>query len=259
MLGSEFIKLTVFSPGIYSCYDANTDKVVLSNKPFGANARFSLEVRQTDENEYMQTAEWITENGRQAQSRYYRNEVWSDWATSSGSSGGGGGSGGTTDIDDLLPTDVEREKLVSLVMKQLVDAMYPVGSIYIATSSNVNPNILFVGTKWNKIEGAFLLGSSTSYTLNSKGGAASATVSLNHNHLTGAGIDRDGSIKVVAINKWTEGGSGNLFAGVLHNPADNYGTLNHNINLSYTANTNVSRTVNTMPPYHVVDIWRRDE
>lgn len=247
----------VFSPGIYSCYDANTDQVVLSNKPFGANARFSLEVRQTDENEYMQTAEWLTESGRQAQSRYYRNEVWSDWATSSGSSGGGGGSGGTTDIDDLLPTDVEREKLVSLVMKQMIDAMYPIGSIYIATSVNANPNTLFRGTgwstEWEKIEGVFLLGSSTSYSLGSGGGSASTSINVSHRHNTGAGIDTTGVINV-NIEDIITSGKGRPFGLAAGKEA---GRLDHDVMLATTSTTNLTRTINTMPPYRVVDIWQR--
>ena len=54
---------------------------------------------------------------------------------------------------------------------------YPVGSIY-QTTTNDNPNTLFGGT-WVKIEGKFLLASSSSYTLGSTGGNATIKLAAN--------------------------------------------------------------------------------
>ena len=52
--------------------------------------------------------------------------------------------------------------------KQVIDLVYPVGSVY-HTTSNTHPNILFPGTAWLKIEGRFLLGTGTfGTTTNSK-------------------------------------------------------------------------------------------
>lgn len=66
----------------------------------------------------------------------------------------------------------------------LVDVIYPVGSIYMS-AVNANPATLFGGV-WQKIEGKFLLASSSSYALGSKGGEESVTLTANqmpvHNH-----------------------------------------------------------------------------
>lgn len=56
----------------------------------------------------------------------------------------------------------------------LVDLIYPVGSIYMS-ANNVSPTALFGGT-WEKIEGRFLLGTSSTYTLGAKDGEATHTL-----------------------------------------------------------------------------------
>lgn len=67
---------------------------------------------------------------------------------------------------------------------QLVDLIYPVGSIYMS-ANNVDPTVLFGGT-WQAIQGRFLLGADTSYTAGSEGGEASHTLTSAempaHNH-----------------------------------------------------------------------------
>lgn len=61
---------------------------------------------------------------------------------------------------------------------------YPVGSIYL-TLSNDDPSALF-GGEWEKIEGKFLLASSSSYPVNSQGGEATHVLTTSempsHNH-----------------------------------------------------------------------------
>lgn len=72
--------------------------------------------------------------------------------------------------------------------RSLVDIIYPVGSIYMSVN-NVNPATLFGGV-WQKIEGMFLLASSSSYALGSTGGSTSITLTANqmpvHNHTASA-------------------------------------------------------------------------
>jgi hypothetical protein len=55
-----------------------------------------------------------------------------------------------------------------------IDAIYPVGSIYLSTRST-NPGT-FIGGTWSRIQGRFLLGASSTYTAGSTGGSAT------HNH-----------------------------------------------------------------------------
>lgn len=59
------------------------------------------------------------------------------------------------------------------------DDIYPVGSIYLSMV-DVNPSSLFGGT-WKKLEGRFLLTSSSSYTAGETGGSNDAVV-VSHSH-----------------------------------------------------------------------------
>ncbi len=61
----------------------------------------------------------------------------------------------------------------------LVDAIYPVGSIYMSVN-NANPELLFGGT-WEQIEDTFLLASGSVYAAGDTGGSADAVV-VKHNH-----------------------------------------------------------------------------
>ena len=51
--------------------------------------------------------------------------------------------------------------------KVLIDAIYPVGSIYMSVN-NVNPSVLFGGT-WEQIKDTFLLSAGDTYNAGSKG------------------------------------------------------------------------------------------
>ena len=53
---------------------------------------------------------------------------------------------------------------------------FPVNSIFLSLD-NSNPATLFLGTTWQKQEGRFLLGSSSSYALGGIGGSATTTIS----------------------------------------------------------------------------------
>lgn len=67
-------------------------------------------------------------------------------------------------------------------MKEVVDAIYPVGSIYMS-ANDTSPETLFEGTTWAAIEGRFLLGADSTYEAGDTGG--SATINLQHSHTTG--------------------------------------------------------------------------
>ena len=68
---------------------------------------------------------------------------------------------------------------------QVLQAVYPVGSIYCSYGST-SPAVLFGFGSWTKIEGRFLLGANSTYGLGSTGGAATVTLTVNqipaHNH-----------------------------------------------------------------------------
>lgn len=86
--------------------------------------------------------------------------------------------GGQTINGDLnVGGDLEVEgDLIAQLTQQIFLQIYPVGSIYMSTSST-NPRTRFGGT-WTQIQGKFLIGVDSSHRVNSTGG------SLTHSHST---------------------------------------------------------------------------
>lgn len=77
------------------------------------------------------------------------------------------------------------DHLLAPAVLQVLQAVYPIGSIYCSYGST-SPATLFGFGTWQKIEGRFLLGASSTYGLGSTGGAAAVTLTVNqipaHNH-----------------------------------------------------------------------------
>lgn len=77
------------------------------------------------------------------------------------------------------------DHLLAPAVLQVLQAVYPVGSIYCSYGST-SPATLFGFGSWTKIEGRFLLGANATYGLGSTGGSATVTLTVNqipaHNH-----------------------------------------------------------------------------
>lgn len=73
--------------------------------------------------------------------------------------------------------------------KPLIDRIYPVGSIYISTSSTFNPQNVWGGTWRKTADGRCLIGANSTYPLGSTGGEAAHYLSGNemppHGHSAG--------------------------------------------------------------------------
>ena len=121
----------------------------------------------------------------------------------------------------------------------LVNLLVPVGVI-LTFANDINPNDIYQGTTWQKIEGRFLLGSSSAYALGSTGGSADAVV-VQHSHdfgnaFTNRTIPNDGS----------------------HVGQYNIPILNSNTSVqSGTRSAGIDGTGKNMPPYEVVNYWKR--
>lgn len=71
----------------------------------------------------------------------------------------------------------------------IIDIFYPVGCLFYTTDNNFDPNSVFENTTWEKIEGRFIVGTSTSdsdFTSMKTGGEKAHTLTIaempSHNH-----------------------------------------------------------------------------
>lgn len=129
---------------------------------------------------------------------------------------------GTTKVADVTSTQ--------LTTTDVLDLIYPIGAIAIGAKPSI-------GT-WEKIEGRFLLGSSSAYEAGATGGEENHTLTINempsHSHTISEGNGSPGS-------QWS---------------LDAVQCGGRNTSMG-TNSTGGGRAHNNMPPYIVVDMWRR--
>lgn len=166
-----------------------------------------------------------------------------------------------------------------LVKSDLLNVVYPVGSIYMSVNSTSPQS--FLGGTWTQIQNTFLLAAGSSYSNGSTGGAATVSLTTanmpSHGHgvgtlavstksLTGtvnyslfSGGQWDGTSTNGIVSQWknsnrqydTNGTSQNSWAWLKIDAS-------HNHTLSGSTATNGSGTAhNNMPPYLAVYMWKR--
>ena len=150
--------------------------------------------------------------------------------------------------------------------QSICNLIYPVGSIYISVN-DVEPSTLFGGT-WEKLKDRFLLGSGDTYTNGNIGGSADLQA---HSHtipvLSGTAASAGAHTHTIGTDKDAvysrTGGSwsahSNSPAGAAYNfYTGNSGAHTHNVttNASNTGSYGAGNSGN-MPPYLVVNIWKR--
>lgn len=125
--------------------------------------------------------------------------------------------------------------------KNIFDLIYPIDSIYISLGST-NPEVLFGGT-WAQISGRFLLASGGGYSLGDYAGEATHTLTIeempSHKHQTY--VNRDTGVT----------GPGSYYPATQVTTPSNY--VDNNI-CEYAGG---NQPHNNMPPYLVVNMWRR--
>lgn len=150
-----------------------------------------------------------------------------------------------------------------------IDKVYPVGSIYISID-DISPSTLFGGL-WVKIENRFLLASGSNYPLGEMDGESSHTLSVNempsHSHAQNAHSHTPASgrsfMTAPSSSGWVEIQGANISGSGYHYVATS-DSSNYNVYMqgsgSTTAtnqNTGGNQAHNNMPPYYVVNMWKR--
>lgn len=145
---------------------------------------------------------------------------------------------------EQLNTAVATLNAAKLAKTELLDAVYPIGSLYMSVSA-AEPNTLFGGT-WERLKDRFLLAAGDTYAAGTAGGEAAHTLTVeempSHNHSLSDPIDKN-SIKLGSMT-----GDANW---ALTKRAASY-----DYNLT-TNNTGGGAAHNNMPPYLTVYMWKR--
>ena len=175
---------------------------------------------------------------------------------------------------ELAQTNEERIEALETFQRNLIDIVYPIGSIYMSMN-DVSP-AAFLGGTWERIQDRFLLSAGSSYAVGSTGGEASHTLSVAetpaHTHtrgtmnITGTITMHDAGASVPRSN--ISNLSGVFYGTALSNygstnvgsGATSYGGISFNASRSWTGATSSvggNAAHNNMPPYLAVYMWKR--
>lgn len=163
-------------------------------------------------------------------------------------------------------------------LEKLLDFIYPIGAIYMSVN-NTDPSNLFGGT-WEKLENKFLLGSgdeAIGVTGGEKTHVLSGAEIPSHTHgfsattntatLSGSILDMASQSKNIDIDAFgcfspfqsgTSRAYGTSVDGSAYDSVSFNGNHNHSVS-GTTGATGNSYAHNNMPPYLVVNIWKRTE
>lgn len=123
---------------------------------------------------------------------------------------------------------------------------YPVGSVYISTTSSLSPPpVVYFGGTWERIKDVFLLAAGDTYPAGSTGGSADAVV-VEHTHAF-----TNGGVAICANN------TSNVEIGNDGITTQANGGAWSNIGSSPIASTGESGTGKNLPPYLAVYVWKR--
>ena len=131
-----------------------------------------------------------------------------------------------------------------LIVRSILDFIFPVGFV-LTLYSHADPNTMYPGTTWERIENRFLWATTSGGTIGQTGGSSTHTLTVDempsHSHSINSNVSWDA----------TNGTYANFRTG---SNTNNYGKNNLN-----TVAVGGGKAHNNMPPYIQVSIWRRTE
>lgn len=149
--------------------------------------------------------------------------------------------------------------------KTLVDILYPVGSIYL-TATGAHPALLFGGT-WERIKDAFLLGAGDAYEAGDTGGTAEETLNSvqipRHAHYVNGTTEKDSALHEHDVNCVYQSGDGTM--GYVDGTIYKFGSKSTSSGgeahthefYAISSVAGLGEAHNNMPPYCVVNVWKR--
>lgn len=137
---------------------------------------------------------------------------------------------------------------------ELIDIIYPVGSVYI-TTANISPKQLFKIGEWEQIKDTFLLSSGDTYSAGSTGGEAT-------HKLTAKELPKQsGTISTHGVYSGTPIAAVSGVFSASHSCSGKYmnGTASGHDSVDTIAYSNGGQNAahNNMPPYLAVYVWKR--
>ena len=164
-----------------------------------------------------------------------------------------------TDLNRVPPKVAVLDNAGWVYYRTPVDLIYPVGSIYMSVNAT-NPKELFGGT-WEKIQGKFLLGMSSSYPAGSTGGEATHTLTSSeipfHNHDIG---QQGNTSKILPTRIAVDDSSHEQYVTTLEGGASGWykSSVAWDGRIATRNQTSpYGQAHNNMPPYLAVYIWKR--
>lgn len=157
----------------------------------------------------------------------------------------------------ITETRVQDQSSNDLNIEDIINIVYPVGSIYMSVNST-SPASLFGGT-WERIKDRFLLAAGDTYSAGSTGGNAEHThkYGIQFGAYFGAvSIESDSQTGVL------QGGTGNPAGSAYYVNADSIVNKNatdesKTVSTSHYRSTADTSSASNMPPYLAVYVWKR--
>lgn len=142
-------------------------------------------------------------------------------------------------------TDYEPHKKYGYTMKDIVDIIYPVGSVYMS-ANDVDPAVIFGGV-WEKIQNKFLLSSGDSYANGSTGGNTLHAHGVSSAYVLANASGNQFRFVEKTVPGWYSNGYRNFASTAVSDAWQYYGWA-----LGGSTDNGSS-----MPPYLVVNMWKR--